>query len=75
VKKYLLDTNVVSEPMKTATDRQVMSMIERHRQEIVTASPVMEFERSGEGGTGFFHLLVVLGARRVKTKNGEVVER
>jgi len=47
VKKYLLDTNVVSEPMKTAPDRQVMSMIERHRQEIVTASPVWHELRFG----------------------------
>jgi len=38
--KYLLDTNVLSEAVKTAPDRHVMAMIEAHQGEIVTASPV-----------------------------------
>lgn len=38
--KYLLDTNVLSEAVKTAPNRQVMTIIEKHQEEIVTASPV-----------------------------------
>ncbi|MCD6139306.1 MAG: type II toxin-antitoxin system VapC family toxin [Deltaproteobacteria bacterium] len=38
--KYLLDTNVLSEPVKTAPDKSVMEMLERHQDEIVTAAPV-----------------------------------
>ena len=38
--KYLLDTNVLSEAVKTAPDRNVMAMIEAHQGEIVTASLV-----------------------------------
>ncbi len=38
--KYLLDTNVLSEAVKTAPDGRVMAMMEAHQGEIVTASPV-----------------------------------
>lgn len=38
--RYLLDTNVLSEGVKTIPDKNVMAMIERHQDEIVTASPV-----------------------------------
>ena len=38
--KYLLDTNVLSEAVKTAPDKSVMNMLERHQHEIVTAAPV-----------------------------------
>jgi tRNA(fMet)-specific endonuclease VapC len=38
--KYLLDTNVLSEVVKTAPNRHVMTMIEKHQEEIVTGSPV-----------------------------------
>jgi tRNA(fMet)-specific endonuclease VapC len=38
--KYLLDTNVLSEAVKTAPDRRVMTMIEAHQADISTASPV-----------------------------------
>jgi len=38
--KYLLDTNVLSEAVKTAPNRHVMTMFEKHQEEIVTASPV-----------------------------------
>jgi len=38
--KYLLDTNVLSEAVKTAPDKRVMTMLKRHQNEIVTASPV-----------------------------------
>jgi tRNA(fMet)-specific endonuclease VapC len=38
--KYLLDTNVLSEAVKTAPDKHVMTMLEKHQAEIVTASPV-----------------------------------
>jgi tRNA(fMet)-specific endonuclease VapC len=38
--KYLLDTNVLSEAVKTTPDASVMDMLERHQNEIVTASPV-----------------------------------
>lgn len=38
--KYLLDTNVISEAVKTTPNRRVITLIERHQNEIVTASPV-----------------------------------
>lgn len=38
--KYLLDTNILSEAVKTKPDKHVMIMLERHQAEIVTASPV-----------------------------------
>jgi tRNA(fMet)-specific endonuclease VapC len=38
--KYLLDTNVLSEAVKADPDRNVMAMLERHQDEIATASPV-----------------------------------
>jgi tRNA(fMet)-specific endonuclease VapC len=38
--RYLLDTNVLSEGAKTTPDGHVMSMLERHRDEIATAAPV-----------------------------------
>ena len=38
--KYLLDTNVLSEPVKTSPQKTVLKSIERHQHEIVTAAPV-----------------------------------
>ena len=38
--KYLLDTNVLSEAVKTTPNKSVMKMLERHQHEIVTAAPV-----------------------------------
>lgn len=38
--KYLLDTNVLSEVVKTAPNASVMEMIEAHEHELVTAAPV-----------------------------------
>ena len=38
--KYLLDTNVLSEPLKPEPNRKVMAMLERHQSEIATAAPV-----------------------------------
>jgi len=38
--RYLLDTNVLSEAIKTVPDKKVLTMIERHQDEIVTAAPV-----------------------------------
>ena len=35
--KYLLDTNVLSEAVKTTPDKSVMKMLERQQHEIVTA--------------------------------------
>lgn len=37
---FLLDTNVLSEGAKSAPDRHVMIMLERHEKEIATAAPV-----------------------------------
>ena len=37
---YLLDTNVLSEAVKTVPNRHVMNLIEKHQDEIATASPV-----------------------------------
>ena len=38
--KYLLDTNVLSEPLKPTPDEAVISKLERHQHEIITAAPV-----------------------------------
>jgi len=38
--KYLLDTNVLSEAVKTDPNKHVMAKMERHQDEIVTASTV-----------------------------------
>ena len=38
--KYLLDTNVLSESVKTAPHKTVLKSIERHQHEIATAAPV-----------------------------------
>jgi tRNA(fMet)-specific endonuclease VapC len=38
--RYLLDTNVLSEAIKTIPNKNVMTMVERHQDEIVTAAPV-----------------------------------
>lgn len=38
--RYLLDTNILSEPLKVDPDRKVMGMLERHQEEIATAAPV-----------------------------------
>jgi tRNA(fMet)-specific endonuclease VapC len=38
--KYLLDTNVLSESVKTSPKKSVLKLAERHQHEIVTAAPV-----------------------------------
>jgi len=38
--RYLWDTNVLSEAAKTIPSKNVMTMLERHQDEIVTAAPV-----------------------------------
>jgi tRNA(fMet)-specific endonuclease VapC len=38
--KYLLDTNVLSESVKTSPQKSVLKLTERHQHEIVTAAPV-----------------------------------
>ena len=38
--KYLLDTNVVSECVKTTPNESVLHKLEKHEHEIVTAAPV-----------------------------------
>ena len=38
--KYLLDTNVLSESVKTSPKKSVLKLTERHQHEIVTAGPV-----------------------------------
>jgi tRNA(fMet)-specific endonuclease VapC len=38
--KYLLDTNVLSESLKTSPQKSVLNLTERHHYEIVTAAPV-----------------------------------
>jgi tRNA(fMet)-specific endonuclease VapC len=38
--KYLLDTNVISEAVKSVPDKNVMAMLEKHQDEIITAAPV-----------------------------------
>jgi len=38
--KYLLDTNVISEAMKTVQNRSVLEKLRKHEYEIATAAPV-----------------------------------
>ena len=38
--KYLLDTNALSESVKTVPNQSVLKLMERHKDEIVTATPV-----------------------------------
>jgi tRNA(fMet)-specific endonuclease VapC len=38
--RYLLDTNVLSEAIKSSPNKNVMAMVEKHQDEIVTAAPV-----------------------------------
>ena len=38
--KYLLDTNVLSESVKTSPQKSVLKLTERHQHDIVTAAPV-----------------------------------
>ncbi len=38
--KFLLDTNVLSEPLKSEADPSVLSMLKEHQHEIVTGAPV-----------------------------------
>jgi len=47
MKRFLLDTNVLSEAVKTMPDTQVMSMLQRHEGEIATAAPVWHELRYG----------------------------
>jgi tRNA(fMet)-specific endonuclease VapC len=47
MKKYLLDTNVLSEAVKTLPDMNVMTMLQRHQTRIVTAAPVWHELRYG----------------------------
>ena len=47
MKQYLLDTNVLSEPVKTKPDMNVMNMLERSQGRIVTAAPVWHELRYG----------------------------
>lgn len=44
---FLLDTNVLSEPLRPAPDRRVLQWIERHREGVATAAPVWNELRSG----------------------------
>lgn len=45
--QYLLDTNVLSEPLRPAPDRRVLRWIEQHREEAATAAPVWHELRYG----------------------------
>lgn len=38
--KYLLDTNILSESVKTKPNASVLNLMEQHHQEIATAAPV-----------------------------------
>ena len=45
--RYLLDTNVLSEGVKSSPDEHVMAMLQRHEDDIVTAAPVWHELRYG----------------------------
>jgi tRNA(fMet)-specific endonuclease VapC len=38
--KYLLDTNVLSEPLKPKPNRNVLTYLQRHQSEFATAAPI-----------------------------------
>ncbi|MBU1053758.1 MAG: type II toxin-antitoxin system VapC family toxin [Proteobacteria bacterium] len=38
--KYLLDTNILSEPVKAYPNQHIMTMLKKHQNEIITAAPV-----------------------------------
>jgi tRNA(fMet)-specific endonuclease VapC len=38
--RYLLDTNILSEPLAAKPSRQVLAMLERHQESIATTTPV-----------------------------------
>ncbi|MDA8141267.1 MAG: type II toxin-antitoxin system VapC family toxin [Desulfobacteraceae bacterium] len=38
--RYLLDTNVISEPLKTRPNKYLLKMLQQHQHEIATAAPV-----------------------------------
>ncbi len=44
---YLLDTNVLSEPLKSVPDQSSMAMLKKHQDEIATAAPVWHELRFG----------------------------
>ena len=45
--QYLLDSNVLSEPLRPAPDRRVLRWIEKHREAAATAAPVWHELRFG----------------------------
>lgn len=45
--KYLLDTNVLSEPLRPRPDDRILSMLRRHRTEAAVAAPVWHELRFG----------------------------
>lgn len=47
MKRYLLDTNVLSEAVKTSPDVRVMTMLQKHQAKIATAAPVWHELRYG----------------------------
>jgi tRNA(fMet)-specific endonuclease VapC len=60
--KYLLDTNVLSESVKTSPNRSVLAQLKRHQHEIATASLV-------------WHELLYGCYRLPKSKKRSVIER
>lgn len=45
--RYLLDTNVLSEGVKSRPDQKVMAMLQKHEKDLVTAAPVWHELRYG----------------------------
>lgn len=45
--RYLLDTNVISEPLRLSPDAQVMARLERHQDDLAIPSPVWHELRFG----------------------------
>ncbi len=45
--RYLLDTNILSEPVKAAPSSKVMERLQRHRGHLATAAPVLHELRFG----------------------------
>jgi tRNA(fMet)-specific endonuclease VapC len=67
--RYLLDTNVLSEPLRPEPDRRVLDWLEAHHPEVATAAPVWH-----EMGFGCRLLPPSSGRKKLERYLAEVLE-
>lgn len=68
--KYLLDTNILSEPLKAKPNPRVMSLLQEHQHEIVTATLVLH-----ELYFGCYRLPISRKRKVIKTYISDVILR